>query len=476
MCITADVPLVESGTMGYNGQSSVIKKGVTECYECYPKEEPKSFAVCTIRNTPSQPIHCIVWAKSYLFTQLFGPAGEESSDLDFSLGGSENDATDLKRIQEEMVAFRAVRDAIGTEDFPKLLFDKVFKQDIELLRGMEEIWKTRAPPTPFEFATLSSQQLADGAVTSKKDQKVWSETECFVVFLDSLQRLTNRFAEEKEQDGSTPVLEFDKDDVDTLDFVAAIANLRSYAFGIEARSKFDIKQMAGNIIPAIATTNAIIAGACVLQAFKVFRGDLNNKMFGTSRSIDRLMTADYRPPNPDCHICGQARAQLIVDPARAKVNDLVTILREELQYGEDIFSISALDSLIYENDDEDEDMEDILTKSFAQLGLKGDTVVTVQPDPRVKLLLTIQEEELPEDSAAVKLLEKVQIPDRPKAPEPVAVTTNGSSNGSALTGVRRKRTHSEVAVDEPPTTKRKIAPEVIEIDDNAPINIDSDDD
>lgn len=92
MCLAANVPLIESGTTGFNGQVQVIKKvgilrcdamrerfdglanslqGQTECYDCNSKEVPKSFPVCTIRSTPSQPIHCIVWAKSYLFPYVF---------------------------------------------------------------------------------------------------------------------------------------------------------------------------------------------------------------------------------------------------------------------------------------------------------------------------------------------------------------------------------------------------------------------
>lgn len=57
-----------------------ILKGRSECYECRPKAAEKTFAGCTIRNTPSEPIHCIVWAK-HLYNQLFGlsDADEEVS-------------------------------------------------------------------------------------------------------------------------------------------------------------------------------------------------------------------------------------------------------------------------------------------------------------------------------------------------------------------------------------------------------------
>ena len=119
MCLAADVPLIESGTTGFNGQVQVIKKvrlvmGIimrragggrlancqqseTECYDCNSKEVPKSFPVCTIRSTPSQPIHCIVWAKSYLFPYVLGIYHREaiangSREL---FGQSEDDMAEL---------------------------------------------------------------------------------------------------------------------------------------------------------------------------------------------------------------------------------------------------------------------------------------------------------------------------------------------------------------------------------------------
>ena len=57
---------------GLNAHRIVIPhQGLSECYECTPPPATKTFPGCTIRNTPSQPIHCIVWAK-HLFSQLFG--------------------------------------------------------------------------------------------------------------------------------------------------------------------------------------------------------------------------------------------------------------------------------------------------------------------------------------------------------------------------------------------------------------------
>ena len=76
LCMATNTPLIESGSTGHSGQVMVISKGETECYECVPKDEgKKTYPICTIRSTPSKPVHCIEWAKE-LHKLLFGDRAE----------------------------------------------------------------------------------------------------------------------------------------------------------------------------------------------------------------------------------------------------------------------------------------------------------------------------------------------------------------------------------------------------------------
>src|SRR5277367_1802422 len=75
-----------------------------------------------------------------------------------------------------------------------------------------------------------------------------------------------------------------------------------------------IVEMAGNIIPAIATTNAIVAGLCVLQATHVLRGELDKgRMVFISRRADQAFIAEtLSPPNPYCPVCAIVRTELTI--------------------------------------------------------------------------------------------------------------------------------------------------------------------
>lgn len=281
-------------------------------------------------------------------------------------------AQEIEKLRQESQALKKIREAMGTESFPQLLFDKVYKDDIIRLRSMEDMWKSRRPPEPMDYASAianASDAEARKQRIAKDGQRIWSLEENIIVFKDSLERLSKRMLDMKASatgNAAEPQIMFDKDDEDTLDFVTASANLRSLMFGIETKSRFDIKQMAGNIIPAIATTNAIVAGLCVLQSFKVLKGEFagTKEVFLSPFAPERLLASDrMRPPNPDCPVCSVAETRILVDMSRATLNDLVEdFLRLELGYGEEI-AVNHGSDLLYDPDEKEN-----LAKKLTELG------------------------------------------------------------------------------------------------------------
>ncbi|PCH37086.1 hypothetical protein WOLCODRAFT_28912 [Wolfiporia cocos MD-104 SS10] len=368
MCMAANVPLVESGTAGYLGQVQPILKDRTECFDCVPKPTPKTFPVCTIRSTPSQPIHCIVWAKSYLMPQLFGEDEDSMGELDEAEKQGEN-AQEIATLRKEASAFKTVRTALrdagaqGQASAARTVFEKVFHSDIVNLLSMGDMWRSRAPPTPLDFDAIrdgtftitrdaqpngapaangssadppdeaakangsaGAEKMLNGSANGEssssaglKDQRALSLQDNLELFVSSTERLAARLCAGED------TISFDKDDDDTLDFVTAASNLRSIAYGIPGKSRWEVKEMAGNIIPAIATTNAIIAGLIVLQAFHLLR-----KSYSALRNVHvqfkpsmPLSSINMSTPSPACGVCKDTYTTVRVDPARVTLGDVV---------------------------------------------------------------------------------------------------------------------------------------------------------
>lgn len=85
--------------------------------------------------------------------------------------------------------------------------------------------------------------------------------------------------------------------------------------------------MAGNIIHAIATTNASIAGLIVIEACKILSGCVRNvketfigkhSVIGSMKRRRDMLIKSTMPPtkNPQCVACGKAMADVYLDASQ----------------------------------------------------------------------------------------------------------------------------------------------------------------
>ncbi|PNW82850.1 hypothetical protein CHLRE_06g296983v5 [Chlamydomonas reinhardtii] len=374
LCLAAERPLVESGTAGYLGQVTVHIKGRTECFECSAKPAPKTYPICTLRNTPDKPIHTIVWAKDLLFNRLFG-APDAVSDLDDQAAreggqpgkqeegdkeggeGKEGAAEAGEQSEEARAAaasaaaaaaqaedpsFFLRRDGEPALEYAARVFGRVYTTDIQRLAEVKELWEKRPPPRalhldqllpPAERAALQAAldkaaEAGAGAGASackllglsNASQKWTPGQNAAVLLLATALYHTVRPSEV----GSAA---FDKDDLLAVEFVTAASNLRSSCYGIPEQSLFDAKGMAGNIIHAIATTNAVVSGLIVTEALKILAGCLGSlrNTFLYEVPVDRrlVVPATAWEPRPSCMVCGKTQLTLRINTKTTPLSGLV---------------------------------------------------------------------------------------------------------------------------------------------------------
>jgi ubiquitin-like 1-activating enzyme E1 B len=300
--------------------------------------------------------------------------GALRSDPSFAISGSE--ASDAARNAFEKVFDADVRNLLGMADMWRTRAPPV-PLVYDAIRNDTFVLPSRAPVTPAAGPKGSSKTeaaLANGngqktpsnasEAAKLRDQRVLSLKETVGLFVSAyvLFRLlfilkqiswcwtysTDRLAARLR--AGEPTIAFDKDDPDALDFVTAAANLRAFAYGIHLKSRWEVKgavlflmnvcasfdvhdciEMAGNIIPAIATTNAIIAGLSVLQALHLLR---RQHAGDTSLGKLRNVHAQFKPvqplaailpskPNLDCGVCRDTFVTLRCDPSRATLGEVV---------------------------------------------------------------------------------------------------------------------------------------------------------
>jgi ubiquitin-like 1-activating enzyme E1 B len=330
LCLSANVPLIDSGTTGYLGQVMPIFKGVTSCYECMPKPTQKVYPICTIRSTPDKPVHCIVWAKE-CFKLLFGNTSESMLFEDSSLG-------EVSSYMDVLELYRNNRGDMNISSIINLSKDMLialYHTEVEKKIDMDVYKNAKTKPVStsiniFESAAdialsivnKDNNQLRRPSSYRNWDQNLWSDSECAIEFMLTLNEAFNM-----KGDNNTSLLGklvFDKDDDLAMRFVIAASNIRSRIFSITPLNFHDCKGIAGNIIPAIATTNAIVAGIQVLQAIKVLKcGEISKATIKSicpytyclrlpTRRGYYLQPSSPEEPNPLCYVCSSNQLTLQV--------------------------------------------------------------------------------------------------------------------------------------------------------------------
>ncbi|KAL1833760.1 hypothetical protein ACET3Z_003411 [Daucus carota] len=443
LCLAADVPLVESGTTGFLGQVTVHVKGKTECYECQPKPAPKTYPVCTITSTPSKFVHCIVWAKDLLFSKLFGDKNQEN-DLNVRSG----DASSSSGHSEDVFVRKPEEDI---DQYGRRVYDHVFGYNIEMALSNEETWRNRNRPRPIyvrdvlsaalsqqngdmENTKISDDPLSVSAMVSlglKNPQEVWSLVENSRIFLEALKLF---FSKREQEVGN---LSFDKDDQLAVEIVTAAANIRASSFGIPLHSLFEAKGIAGNIVHAVATTNAIIAGLIVIEAIKVLRNDTSSyRMTYCLEHPSRkmlLMPVEPFEPSKNCYVCSETPLQLEINTQRSKLRDVVEkIVKAKLGMSLPLVMHGA--ALLYEVGD---DLDEIMVANYSA---NLDKVLSELPSPITGGTILTVEDFQQELSCNINIKHREEF-DEEKEPDGMilsgwtqALTTENNKNSSAGNG------------------------------------------
>ncbi|KAK0196985.1 hypothetical protein F5146DRAFT_1217941 [Armillaria mellea] len=122
----------------------------------------------------------------------------------------------------------------------------------------------------------------------------------------------------------------DTDDPDHINWLYTVASARAKEFKIEGVTWSLTQGVVKNIIPAIASTNAIIAAACCNEAFKIATSSaafLNNyfMLIGTEGVYSYTFEHEKRD---DCPVCGGESLEMPIGP-EVTVEELIDMLTEK---------------------------------------------------------------------------------------------------------------------------------------------------
>ncbi|XP_058028692.1 ubiquitin-like modifier-activating enzyme 7 isoform X2 [Ahaetulla prasina] len=458
-CVRYLKPLLDAGTDGTKGHALVFVPYLTKTHGQILDGESRKFPLCTLRYFPSAIQHTIQWARNQ-FEDLFKRRPEYTNKFlrdptFFEKEGMENlEMLNLVKmsLQEQPHCWR---DCVA---WARKLWERLFSHEIlQLLYNFPPKNETssglpfwsgskRCPQqlqfdynntTHKTFIVIASRLFAetyrllvheDEATTSQvllelhpppfqpRQEMHIPVTDEEIPTLPSasnqrmlveLKQELGKLREELEKDsvllsGYMEPLHFEKDKDSHLDFITHAANLRAENYGISPVDKFQAKKIAGQIVPAIATTTAAVAGLTCLELYKLVwqHKDLSSYRHGSLQLSAPFLDRSQPVPSPQEYKCQQKTWSCwdrITVPGFNSKGEVVTLreICDHIQRDHDLVPQKLLfeTATLYDKEDETkrQQLPFSLTESICKTGK------SVPKECRLLVLSMVCENEEPDD-------------------------------------------------------------------------------
>ncbi|EQC27114.1 ubiquitin-activating enzyme E1 [Saprolegnia diclina VS20] len=311
-CLFYGLPMLESGTLGTKGNTQVVVPHATENYGASRDPPEKSIPICTLKNFPNAIEHTLQWARDWFEGTFFQSPSDVNAyvstpDFVAKLHAQNASAETFARLSSSLQAAPTSYDDCVA--YARLEFEELFANSLkQLLHNfpLDQVTTTGTPfwsgpkraPTPIVFSPrdpvhgefIASVAAARAQVYGLPVTGDWASILQKVHVPAFVPRDGVKIAASDEEmksnnDGASgnvalppPAsvtlrlhpIEFDKDDDAHMRVIVATSNLRARAYKIPEADLHQSRFIAGKIIPAIATTTALVTGLVCLELIKVF--------------------------------------------------------------------------------------------------------------------------------------------------------------------------------------------------------------
>lgn len=287
-------PLIDSGTLGTKGNVQVVIPFMTESYGSQKDPDEKNgIPICTIKSFPYKPEHTIQWSRE-LFEQEFSliPTYIKKFQNDYNQYSKLNEG-DIKIMIKLLYKYNNFR--LSQESFTDILINIFYENYIYSINELLEKHKDdkditgKNLPSIFNFDILRGyyedfmicgfQLLNQIFGTSFACDVSLIRTRTTILdinYTEIMDKYDINFIKEvisSFRDITVNSLEFDKDndDLKHVDMIVLLSNMRNKQYNISIVDKYTTRKISGNIIPALITTTAIVAGFQILEFIKLIK-------------------------------------------------------------------------------------------------------------------------------------------------------------------------------------------------------------